>query len=83
MLVSHYANPLHVYCRLRDCGLDLELARATSYLYEVFVYNPYITRCSMSGISIPWWLKVIFFPVFFWVSLVNKIADMRKGGEPS
>jgi hypothetical protein len=34
--LNHYLNPLHVYCRLADCGLNIALARRISMSYEAF-----------------------------------------------
>lgn len=33
-LLVHLLNPLHVYCRLRDCGLGPERARRLCGAYE-------------------------------------------------
>lgn len=37
---QHYLNPLHVYCRLRDLGLPMALARGISSGYERALYRP-------------------------------------------
>ena len=34
LLVEHYSNPLHVYCRLIDIGISKERARSLSIHYE-------------------------------------------------
>jgi len=33
-IIRHHCNPLHVYCRLRDCGLGHQRALRISELYE-------------------------------------------------
>lgn len=33
-ILRHHCNPLHVYCRLRDCGLGHDKAILISGLYE-------------------------------------------------
>lgn len=33
-IIRHHCNPLHVYCRLRDCGMGHERALRISELYE-------------------------------------------------
>lgn len=35
---QHYANPLHVYCRLIDLGIKKEISRKICTGYEL-VYN--------------------------------------------
>ncbi len=32
--LQHYLNPLHIYCRLRDCGLPNHAAVRFSAVYE-------------------------------------------------
>jgi hypothetical protein len=32
--IQHYLNPLHVYCRLRDCGIPNGAAIRVSAVYE-------------------------------------------------
>ncbi len=34
--LQHHLNPLHVYCRLRDCGLSSSFAIRVSTAYERF-----------------------------------------------
>lgn len=34
MILLHHCNPLHIYCRLRDCGLGHDKAIMISGLYE-------------------------------------------------
>ena len=36
---QHIFNPLHVYCRLRDCGLSAGAARSVSRQYERYVFR--------------------------------------------
>ncbi len=38
-LIQHLFNPLHVYCRLRDCGLAPAYAVRVSSAYERYVYR--------------------------------------------
>jgi hypothetical protein len=35
----HRFNPLHVYCRLRDCGLPVKAAKALGRFYEEKIYK--------------------------------------------
>ncbi len=37
--IQHAANPLHVYCRLRDKGLDRQVSMLLSRHYETVVYR--------------------------------------------
>jgi len=36
--LQHHLNPLHVYCRLIECGLGRSIARRIVKMYEVRVY---------------------------------------------
>ncbi|WP_328285324.1 hypothetical protein [Desulfovibrio sp. X2] len=38
MFLQHSLNPLHVYCRLKDCGLSHGVALRVSVFYERHVY---------------------------------------------
>ena len=38
--IQHRLNPLHIYCRLLDCGLPNPVASRLSTVYERWVYNP-------------------------------------------
>jgi len=38
-MLQHRLNPLHVYCRLRDCGLGGSLTRRMCLVYERYVYR--------------------------------------------
>lgn len=38
--LQHRLNPLHVYCRLRDMGMGVPLARRITACYERLVYAP-------------------------------------------
>lgn len=40
MLLEHYMNPLHCYCRLRDFGLNASFASKVCGFYERFIYRP-------------------------------------------
>lgn len=37
--IQHHLNPLHLYCRLRDCGVSAARAARLSGLYERLVYS--------------------------------------------
>jgi len=37
--IQHQLNPLHVYCRLRDMGVDIPTAMRVTTLYERFLYR--------------------------------------------
>lgn len=36
---QHYFNPLHVYCRLRQIGIETATAQRVCIVYERFVYR--------------------------------------------
>ncbi|SHN54971.1 hypothetical protein [Desulfovibrio litoralis] len=38
--LQHVLNPLHIYCRLRSCGLDTKTALRISTVFERFFYRP-------------------------------------------
>jgi len=38
-MLQHRLNPLHVYCRLCDCGLGGNLTRRMCSVYERYVYR--------------------------------------------
>ena len=38
--IRHKANPLHVYCRLVDYGMNNNYALKLSFVYEELIYNP-------------------------------------------
>jgi hypothetical protein len=42
--VKHYLNPLHIYCRLRDCGLDKDSAVFVCRWYEKLFFRTVIIR---------------------------------------
>ena len=42
ILFEEIYNPLHFYCRLKDCGVDTENSQSWSMLYEQNIYNPVI-----------------------------------------
>lgn len=46
--IRHRLNPLHVYCRLCDCGLSSERARKLSNLYERVIYKRLTRRLGAS-----------------------------------
>ena len=35
----HVLNPLHIYCRLKDIGVPVSVARKMSLVYERFVFR--------------------------------------------
>ena len=37
--ITHRVNPLHIYCRLVDAGLNRQLARKFSNWLESFIIN--------------------------------------------
>jgi len=37
--VQHITNPLHVYCRLIDCGFSEVVSKRLSVIYEIYIYN--------------------------------------------
>jgi hypothetical protein len=37
--VQHIANPLHVYCRLIDFGMNENFSKRLSIIYEKYCYN--------------------------------------------
>ncbi|MBG0772805.1 hypothetical protein [Oleidesulfovibrio alaskensis] len=37
--LQHRLNPLHIYCRLRDCGISAGAAARFSALYERYLYR--------------------------------------------
>ena len=39
-IIRHKANPLHIYCRLMDIGMDKYYATRISSIYEGAVYKP-------------------------------------------
>jgi hypothetical protein len=36
---QHWLNPLHVFCRLKDRGMDAHRAAAWAAAYEMFIYR--------------------------------------------
>jgi len=36
---QHVFNPLHVYCRLRNIGVETSRAQRVCFVYERFVYR--------------------------------------------
>ncbi|MDD4649938.1 MAG: hypothetical protein PHO79_08010 [Desulfoplanes sp.] len=39
MLVQHYCNPLHVYCRLRELGIASSVALRMCTIYEKIIFS--------------------------------------------
>lgn len=37
--LQHRLNPLHVYCRLKSCGLNDKAALRLSYFFERVIYR--------------------------------------------
>jgi hypothetical protein len=40
--MQHIANPLHVYCRLIDCGLSEGTSKRLSMIYERYIYHYFL-----------------------------------------
>ena len=38
-LIQHIANPLHVYCRLIDFGVNENISKKLSIIYEKYFYQ--------------------------------------------
>ncbi|SDK93878.1 hypothetical protein SAMN05660337_1773 [Maridesulfovibrio ferrireducens] len=38
--MEHIFNPLHIYCRLIDCGLSSRTAKKVARIYELFIFKP-------------------------------------------
>ena len=38
--IRHKANPLHIYCRLMDIGMDKHYATRLCSIYEMDMYKP-------------------------------------------
>ncbi len=38
--VEHIFNPLHVYCRLKECGISGKKALKCARIYEVCLFKP-------------------------------------------
>ncbi len=36
----HFANPLHIFCRLLDAGFSKEIASPLGKIYEHVIYRP-------------------------------------------
>ena len=42
--LQHYLNPLHIYCRLRDIGLNMKVAKYLTRKYEKVFRRIYKSR---------------------------------------
>jgi len=42
--IRHLFNPLHLYCKLADCGMSKKVALNICKTYEACVYKPTIGR---------------------------------------
>ncbi|TIH19303.1 hypothetical protein D0S45_03735 [Marinifilum sp. JC120] len=42
--MEHIFNPLHIYCRLVDCGLPSAKAKKVARAYELCLFKP-VTLC--------------------------------------
>ncbi|SMF02570.1 hypothetical protein SAMN06295933_1220 [Desulfovibrio gilichinskyi] len=40
--MEHIFNPLHIYCRLVDCGIPSRTAKKAARFYELFLFKPAI-----------------------------------------
>ncbi|XVK04039.1 hypothetical protein N7E73_12060 [Maridesulfovibrio sp. FT414] len=38
--IEHIFNPLHIYCRLMDCGMPSPRARKIARAYELCLFKP-------------------------------------------
>lgn len=38
-LIQHYGNPLHLYCRLRDLGVNKRKSALLCKLYEEWIWE--------------------------------------------
>ncbi|WP_419780743.1 hypothetical protein [Maridesulfovibrio sp.] len=38
--LEHIFNPLHIYCRLMDCGLPSSKAKKVARTYEICLFKP-------------------------------------------
>lgn len=38
--MEHTFNPLHVYCRLVDCGISSSKAKKAARVYELCIFKP-------------------------------------------
>ena len=39
---QHYLNPLHVYCRLIDMGVNMKLAKRIAIFYERLITSHFL-----------------------------------------
>ncbi len=44
MVLNHYLNPLHVYCRLVELGISRTAGLAMARWYESHIYRPVTCR---------------------------------------
>jgi len=45
----HVFNPLHIYCRMRDIGVEDCKARSIGKKYECYIYRPIFLGCKLKG----------------------------------
>ncbi|OEU69436.1 MAG: hypothetical protein BA863_13180 [Desulfovibrio sp. S3730MH75] len=38
--MEHVFNPLHIYCRLMDCGISSTKAKKIARVYELCIFKP-------------------------------------------
>jgi len=57
---QHKSNPLHIYCRLLDKGLNPQTSLRLSRYYEILIYK---------------WLTQLVFILFFLFRLFKKIKS--------
>jgi len=55
LTIQHRFNPLHVYCRLVDTGLNKRLSMCICKHYEMLIYS-WLSWCTIVGIKMcePW-----------------------------
>jgi hypothetical protein len=44
MIIKHYMNPLHIYCRLRDLGFGKGWAVFLCRVYERSFFRPFLVK---------------------------------------
>ena len=46
--LHHYLNPLHIYCRLVDMGVNKSLALKIARTYEILIYFRKVHKCMLN-----------------------------------
>ena len=47
--IQHITNPLHIYCRLIDCGMSMKSSRRLGIFYEKHFYPS-----MLKGLKLKW-----------------------------